>query len=269
MQIKNIKIFDSTNALDGAWFDISNLVNLSVHFTGVEAKTWIEVSNDPYVNIDGSGASGAALVVAPTSAPTLLQAPAAFGSGLTGQGTYYVKTTYVSPWGETTPSAESSLAVSDGNVLTVVAPPADVTGVATGWNVYVGKSAGTEVLQTAPAYVPAHTVDSTPGIHFAINGVLSLSTKTYSLTNGYANTGIAVPGSNTAGGIGVGINVLGTAGDFSTATQTDSTIAVFIDTNNKQVVWAPSGMVWKWLRVRKNNTTQLTETVAWIVGANG
>ena len=120
MQIKNIGIFDSTAIITsppaatatGAWIDISNLVSLSVHITGVESKTWIEVSNDPYVNIDGSGASGTDLVAAPVSGPTLSQGPAAFG-GLSNQGTYFVKVTYITPGGETTASPESSLAVSD------------------------------------------------------------------------------------------------------------------------------------------------------------
>lgn len=267
MQIKNLKIFDSTVVADGAWIDVSNLVNLSVHMTGIETKTWIEVSNDPYINVDGFGASGAALVAAP-SAPTLLQAPAAFG-GLTGQGTYFVKVSYITPWGETLPSAESSLAVSDGNVLTVLAPAAEVTGLASGYNVYIGKTSGSEVLQTAPGYVPAHTVDSTPGIHYAINGVLPLI-RNYTAVDGFKSTNIAVPSSSTAGGIGVGANVLGTGGDFAAigTVQTDATISIFIDTNQNQAVWSPSGMAWKFLRVRKATGTS-RETIAWLNGANG
>jgi hypothetical protein len=274
MQIKNIGIFDSTAIITsppaatatGAWIDISNLVSLSVHITGVESKTWIEVSNDPYVNIDGSGASGTDLVAAPVSGPTLSQGPAAFG-GLSNQGTYFVKVTYITPWGETTASPESSLAVSDNYVLFIAPPPADVTGLAAGWNAYVGKSSGKEVLQTGPAYIPAHTVDATPGIHFAINGVLPLGIG-LSLVNGYASTGVAVPASNTAGGIGVGTNVLGTSGDLSSASQTDAAISIFKDTNNNQVVWSPAGMTWKWLRVRKTPLGSL-DTVAWLTGQNG
>jgi hypothetical protein len=52
--------------------------------------------------------------------------------------TYYVQTTYLTPAGETLPSAVSSLAVAAGSVLTVASPPV-LAGV-TGWNVYVGTS---------------------------------------------------------------------------------------------------------------------------------
>lgn len=268
MQIKNLKIFDSTIPADGAWIDVSNLVTLSVTIAGVEAATWIEVSNDQYINVNG--ANGGSAVSAP-SAPTLTQFPATVG-GLTSQGTYFVKITYITPWGETLPSTESSLAVSDGNVLQVIAPAADALGLATGWNVYIGKSSGAEVLQTGPAYVPAHTVDSTPGIHYAINGVLPL-TRNFFLPNGFQHNGGAVPGSSTAGGIGIGVNVLGTSGDFSTIASpgTDATVAVFIDKTavaNVLASWAPSGIMWKWLRVRKATGTT-KETIAWLTGANG
>ena len=68
--------------------------------------------------------------------------------GALGSATYYVKTTYVTPFGETLASSESSLAVAANSVLTVGAAPAIVAGV-TGWNVYVGTAAGAETLQNA------------------------------------------------------------------------------------------------------------------------
>lgn len=267
-QVKLNKIFDSTVPADGAWFDVSNITSLSVHIENVETKTWMEVSNDQYININGFGASGAALVAAP-AAPVLNQSPAVVG-GLTGQGTYFVKVTYVTPWGETTPSVESSLAVSDGNVLTVMSPIAEVTGLATGYNVYISKTTNTEVLQTTPAYVPARTVDATPGNKFAISGAIPLK-QNYVAFNGITNSGIVVPSVNNGGGIGVGTNVQGTNGDFgnaATTTQTLAAIAIFVDTNQNQIMWTASGMTWKWMRIRKS-TGNTRETIAWFCGVNG
>lgn len=66
-------------------------------------------------------------------------------SGSLPATTYYVVTTYTNSLGETTKSAEASLAVSANNVL-VVASPASAAN-ATGWNVYVSTSTGTETLQ--------------------------------------------------------------------------------------------------------------------------
>jgi hypothetical protein len=269
MQIKNIKIFDSTVAADGPWVDVSDTVNLSVQIANIEPKTWIEVSNDPYVPISGFGASAGNLVAAPTSPPVLSQAPAAFG-GLTGQGTYFVKLTYIAPWGETTPSPESSLLVADGNVLRIAAPNPDPTGVAGGWNVYVGKTSGSEVLQTTPQYTPARTSDAIPGFHDDIEGGLSLSTSTFSLVNGYQNTGIVVPSVNNGGGVGIGANTQGTGADLSVATQTLAAISIFVDAATiPHIVWTSSGMTWKWLRVRKDASTHSKETIAWLCGVNG
>ena len=68
--------------------------------------------------------------------------------GTIGATTYYVKTTFVTPSGETIPSSEANLAVLPNDVL-VVSPPAQ-SGSAqgcTGWNVYVSTSTGTETKQ--------------------------------------------------------------------------------------------------------------------------
>jgi len=69
-------------------------------------------------------------------------------SGSLTQTTYYVKTTYVTVNGETTPSAESSLLVTANHVVTVASPAANGAGV-TGYNVYASSSTGTETKQTA------------------------------------------------------------------------------------------------------------------------
>lgn len=263
MQIKNIVIFNSTADVDGAWIDISNLVALSVQITGLESDTWIEVSNDPNVNFDGPNGQ-----ISPPSAPTLSQGPAAFG-GLTGQGTYYVKTTYITKNGETLASSESSLAVSDGNVLQIAPPPADTKGLAIGWNVYVGKSSGAEVLQSTPPYTPAWVVDATPGIHYAISGVIPLN-QSYYLPNGISTSGTSVPGSDTSGGINSGLNI---TGDLSTgiAPSGNDEIAIFYSNpgaTSTSAMVCPSCLCWKWLRVRKSTgATRLT--TAFLMGQNG
>jgi hypothetical protein len=183
---------------------------------------------------------------------------------LKNQGTYFVKTTYTTVWGETLPSAESSLAVSDGNVLLVKAPAPDAGGLATGWNAYIGKTTGSEVLQTVPAYTPARLIDATPGIHYSTSGVLPLS-QNFSLMNGFAQTNIAPPGASTAGGVNIGVNV---SGDISAATSSEE-LAIFKDTVNHVAVVNPSCLCWKWLRVRKTNGAGALETVAWLMGQNG
>jgi hypothetical protein len=108
--------------------------NLVEHYTGVLIPVGT-LNSDDYVQIS-----------APSS-PTLGETP---GGSLTTD-TYYVKITYVNAYGsETDPSAEDSFTVADDNLL-VVTSPAPSSG-ATGWNVYVSTSAGTETLQNSTPY---------------------------------------------------------------------------------------------------------------------
>src|SRR5271154_7498699 len=146
MQIKNLQIFSSTAAADGVWIDVSNLVNLSVYLTGIDAQTWIEVSNDPNAPING------AAIGPPSAAPVLSQfasQPGSIGnSSELPNTTFFVKTTFITKWGETTASPESSLAVTYGDYLYVAAPvPTAVTQApyVTGYNIYVGLTSGAEV----------------------------------------------------------------------------------------------------------------------------
>ena len=81
--------------------------------------------------------------IAAPAAPTL----GAVAGGALAATTYYVATTYVTPDGETIASAVASLAVPANKVLTVASPPS-VPGV-TGWNVYIGTSAGALSKQNA------------------------------------------------------------------------------------------------------------------------
>lgn len=98
-------------------------------------------------------------VSAPVAAPSLSQVA---GGSLAGT-TYFVKITYVNPTGETTPSAESSFAVSVNNLLVVAAPPA--LGTANGYNVYVSTTTGTETLQnTTPIALGTNWTLPTSGL---------------------------------------------------------------------------------------------------------
>lgn len=85
--------------------------------------------------------------VAPPAAPTLT---ANSTGGSLPSETVYVKLTYVSAGGETTPSAEASVAVTGSTGQAVVTSPAASTG-ATGYNVYAANATGAEVKQnTSP-----------------------------------------------------------------------------------------------------------------------
>src|SRR5271157_157712 len=221
MQIKNIQIFSSIASVSGAWIDVSNLVNLSVYLNNLEGTVHIEASNDPNAPINGTG------IGVPSAAPVLSQFlsqpgslstqppnPALITSQLPNQ-TFFVKTTFITKWGETTPSSESSLAVAYGNYLYVAAPvpSAAQAPYVTGYNVYVGLTTGNEVLQTAPAYSPQRNIDGigTPGgtvnplgpgqsTHFAISGAIAITQPGFAMTNGFQQTGITVPGADNSGG---------------------------------------------------------------------
>ena len=92
-------------------------------------------------------------------APSLSQT----AGGSLPQSTYFVTVTYVTPTGETAASVESQFAVSAADVLVVASPPA--ANGATGYNVYVSTSSGTEVLQnTSPISIGAAWQEPTTGL---------------------------------------------------------------------------------------------------------
>lgn len=291
MQIQNLQIYSSAIAVgsSGPWIDISNLVSLSVQVnaynSGVGVGADIEVSNDPNVMIDGAG------IGAPGSPPTLLQFASIPGFGslqtVTPPGdvsqlpaqTFFVKTTFITKWGETTASAESSLAVTAGNYLFVKAPtPSGAQApFVIGWNCYVGLTTGNEVLQTAPAYSPQRLIDGIgtvggtvsplgPGqsTHFAIAGALPL-TQNFAMTIGFQSTGIVVPGADASGGTNAGVSVSNNAGLSTLTPDQNSAVAVFIDGTNHNLVWSPSSMTWKFLRVVNGGAS----TVAYLNGQRG
>lgn len=99
-------------------------------------------------------------------------------SGALGALTNFVKITYVTVAGETTPSAESSLATSANNVVTVNSPAPAANVVA--YNVYASTATGTEKLQnTTPIPIGFNWTEPATGL---------------------TTTGVVVPTVNTAAG---------------------------------------------------------------------
>lgn len=86
------------------------------------------------------------LVISGGAAPVTPVLSSTAGGALTNQYTYYVRTTFATPFGETTGSAEAYIAIANDNQM-VVAYPTTPPSIATGWNVYVGQAAGGETLQ--------------------------------------------------------------------------------------------------------------------------
>lgn len=111
--------------------------------------------------------SSLAVPAAPTVTP-------ATGTGSLAAGTYYVKVTYVDPFGETVGSAERSATLSATGEITVMAPPAAYDAV--GWNAYISTTSGAETKQNGSTPVAI-------GANYAQSAALT--------------AGAALPGSNT------------------------------------------------------------------------
>lgn len=238
MFVANNLIFDSTaTAANGVWRDVSNWVAYSVHITGLEGTTWIEVSNDPAVKTDGTAISA-------PSAPTLSQAAVYPGNT---SGTWYAKVTYVTPGGETVGSSESSLTVTSGNELIVASPAQDAGGYAVGWNVYVGNASGKNFLQNQTT------------LQFGQTFVLGLP----------LTSGTPVPTSNTSGSPAAGINITGNlAANPYVYPSGAEEMQIITDSTSKQAIINPSCLVWNWIRVCKTGGSGL-ETKAFLFGQQG
>jgi len=302
MQIQNLEIYSSAIAdasSNGPWIDVSNLVGMSVQVNAYQGTTDVEVSNDPSVMFNG------AAIGPPSVAPVLSQFPSItqgfnslVGGNVSTVGgppdisqlpepiTFFVKTTFITKWGETTASAESSLAVTFKLVNGVaipnylyVAPPVPTTAQAafvTGWNCYVSLATGTEVLQTAPPYTPQRLADGYGTVggtvsplagqstHFTITGALPLQ-QAFSMVNGFKVTQWTPPGTDMSGGTNSGVSASNGHGLASLITTPNDNTSVAVFGNGGNVMWSPSSMTWKFLRV----TNGAASTIAYLNGQRG
>lgn len=256
MQTAKNTIFSSQNAAKGAWRDINNWFNFSLHLTGVEGNVWVEVSNDPSVMTDGAN-------IAAPAAPVLTQFTPIADShkqGIKNTTTFYVKNTFVTVAGETVGSTETSLSVLAGNLLVVQSPAKDAGGYATGWNTYVSTTSGAEQLQN---------------LEGAVIAPLAFG-RTFVLLNGVVGSGNLVPGANTSGSPNAGINITGNLASFPTTGFTPGTgtgtalnqIQVILDGSGQAMI-NPSGIIWNYIRVVKDNTAQTKVTSAFLFGQIG
>jgi hypothetical protein len=250
MQTANRIIFQSTNALDGQWQDISLMTGFSLQVTNLEGHVWVEVSNDPSVKNDGA-------TIAAPAGPTVSSVPAT--GFYANPGTYTAKVTLVtSGGGETTGSvASGSQVVAAGNTLQVASPVQDAGGFAVGYNVYVS---------TGGAYYLQNPNPIKIGVPFTL---LQLQQAT------------VIPSANTSGTPGVGVSLVGDLGAIvfpaPTAAAPSSTYGfsfgeahIVADTGNgNQVFVSFSSLAFKYIRVRKSNAAQSKATTAYLMGQNG
>lgn len=156
----------------------TNAVTLTNGTTVTPAEDVVSMLSLGQPSVDGNYFTDALRVTQPITAPTngaLTQTT----SGALGATTYYVRSTWVTANGESLPSAETSLAVLANNVLNVAHPTGTAPANATGWNVYVSTSTGTETKQnTTPIAVGSAWVEPNSGLI----------------------TGAALPTTNTANG---------------------------------------------------------------------
>ena len=258
----NNTIFSSQAALNGAWRNINNFIGLSLHLTGIEGNVWIEAANDPNITTDGTNISAPPTPILSQFTPTADM----HRNGVAVNTTYYVKNTYVTPnslssgsgipitatTGETTASAEASITVTAGNLLMVQSPVSATSAV--GWNTYISTTSGAEQLQNLETNA---TIAQIPfGRSFiAVN-------------YGLLNSGILVPSSNTSSGPGTGINVSGNlaAGSYTAPAPAAYFNQLQVIINGSQAMVNPSGLVWNYVRVCKDSTTNTKVTTCYLFG---
>lgn len=83
-------------------------------------------------------------------APVTPVLTATSGGSFTAAVTLYVRTTFMTAFGETQPSGEAFLQISPGQEL-VVSAPTNPPSTATGWNCYIGEASAGETLQNTSA----------------------------------------------------------------------------------------------------------------------
>lgn len=285
MQNVNNLILSTTAAgADGAWRNVSNFVASSIQViardssgrsTALTGNIWVEVSNDPNVNIDNL-----ATVIAAPAAPTVTaftpssngyQQPFAFPAA-----TYKVKLTYVNLQGETAPSAATTVSASAGQTIAVAGPGPDSTvtsppsGVsyATGYNVYLSTDGGsTYVLQN-----PLYNAMPTFGNGDAANGPIPVN-QSFLLYAPIRN-GINAPSTNTTGTPNVGANITGNLNSSSAlqdeaSVTYDTTTGTWSGGSPTMAMWSPSCLFFNWVRVRVSGQTPGNCLTAYLFGQNG
>jgi hypothetical protein len=83
------------------------------------------------------------------------------------------------------------------------------------------------------------------------------------MVNGFQQTQWVPPASDASGGANSGVSVSNGAGLSTLTPDTNTAVAVFISGGN--LVWSPSSMTWKFLRVTHGGAT----TVAYLNGQRG
>ena len=288
MQTVNNTILSTiTTATDGAWRNVSNFVASSIQIICTDAATgrsadipagvsvWVEVSNDPNVNIDNL----ATQIAAPATPIVTAFTPSSEGDQQAFSypaATYKVKLTYVNLQGETIPSAATTISVSAGQTIIVAGPGPDSTttsppsGVsyATGYNVYLSTNNGsTYVLQN-----PLYNAMPTFGNGDAANGPIPVNRDF--LLYAPIRDGILAPSANTTGTPNVGANI---TGNLNSSTPLADEASISYDTTDGKwssdaittVMWAPSCLFFNWVRVRVSGQTSGNSLQAYLFGQNG
>ncbi len=120
-----------------------------------EPVGWVTGVTGVFLNGVSTPSAGAA-------APAAASLSSVAGGSQAG-ATYYVRITYVTASGETTPSSEASLAVAASHILSVASPPTSMGVI--GWNVYVSTSSGTETKQnSSPILLGTAWQEPNPGL---------------------------------------------------------------------------------------------------------
>ena len=172
-------------------------------------------------------ASGQQAITSDTDSPPTNGALTSTSGGTLAATTYYVRSTWVTASGQTTGATETSLAVAADNVLNVAAPASPPSN-ATGWNVYVSTSSGTETLQnSSPLGTTTAWVEPTTGL---VTGASLPSSNTAWLTSTNENV---ISWAEVTGATGYIVYRSTTPSNFTNATSytvSGGTTVTFTDT---------------------------------------
>ena len=172
-------------------------------------------------------ASGQQAITSDTDSPPTNGALTSTSGGTLAATTDYVRSTWVTASGQTTGATETSLAVAADYVLNVAAPSSPPAN-ATGWNVYVSTTTGTETLQnSSPIGTTTAWVEPTTGL---VTGASLPSSNTAWLTATNENV---ISWAEVTGATGYVVYRSTTPSDFTNATSytvSGGTTVTFTDT---------------------------------------